>query len=113
MTDHACREIRHKRITRDQGIQLVNYYQHNKFKHENLIYEWLGISQNSANFVMNKHRNPKYWEEYLPKKWRYRKLKNFDFDETCEFIDQKLRYKNSTYYNTRHSGYITVGKGYP
>ena len=31
VTDHVCREIRHKRILREDGIKIVKYYE-NKFQ---------------------------------------------------------------------------------
>ena len=30
ITDHVCREIRHKRITRENGIKLIKFYENQK-----------------------------------------------------------------------------------
>jgi len=53
--DHACREIRHKRITREKGQKLVDYYSKQKPLYNDLFCDWLGIDRSSMNFLLNKN----------------------------------------------------------
>ena len=66
LLDHACREIRHKRITRQQGLNLVRNYQNKGLNHIDLICEWLGISEKSIPVIFNYFRNPQFWKELEP-----------------------------------------------
>src|SRR3990167_6859519 len=43
VTDHACREIRHGRITRNQGLNFVQRYENVPLKHINKFTQWLGV----------------------------------------------------------------------
>ena len=114
VTDHACREIRFGRVTRDEALDLVKKYELVKPDYIDLFCDWLGISEQSLNFIMDQHRNKNYWKKKGSRKWLFRGLsskikkngkrskeKNFKFK-----INSKLEYKQS-------SEYLTVGKGFP
>ena len=62
VTDHACREIRLRRMTREQGIALVQKYQTREPQHLQLFLEWLGITENAFYYIVDQHRNPRFWE---------------------------------------------------
>ena len=47
VTDHACREIRHGRLTKPQAKSLVSYYEKQNIQNQNLFYDWLGVDENS------------------------------------------------------------------
>ena len=66
VTDHATREIRHKRITREQGLYLVRKYENQKLKYLDLICNWLGISEKSMPVIFDFFRNPLFWKEIEP-----------------------------------------------
>ena len=40
ITDHVCREIRHKRINRNQGINLIKHYEQKNFQYSELFSEY-------------------------------------------------------------------------
>lgn len=61
VTDHACRELRLKRLTREQGIDLVMEYQNRKPATLPLFSEWLGIAENDFYSSVEKHRNKELW----------------------------------------------------
>ena len=112
VTDHACREIRHGRLTREQARFLVRKHSSQKAPYIELFCRWLGIDINALNLIINHHRNSQLWRQQNPGVWDGRAG---DIEE--EFID----INNSTaVFTASHSlnldkttGYITVGKGYP
>ncbi len=58
VTDHACREIRHKRLTRSQGLKLVKRYEKQNYKGSKIFNEWIGMKQNSLEWLLSKWHNP-------------------------------------------------------
>jgi len=63
VTDHACREIRLKRMTREEGIELVRQYQDivpNDFSN---FLDWVGISEKEFYSCVNRHRDPRIWKK--------------------------------------------------
>jgi N-acetyl sugar amidotransferase len=114
VTDHASREIRFGRISREQGISLVKNYELKSIKYSELFCEWLGVSRNSLNFVMDQHRSSKYWhnenfENWVFKGWSTFNKKKYSKNEnlTRSFIENSKLLKNE------RISYITFGKGYP
>ncbi|MBU0758597.1 MAG: N-acetyl sugar amidotransferase, partial [Nanoarchaeota archaeon] len=63
VTDHACREIRLKRLTREEGINLVKKYQDLKPQKLKLFLDWLGITERDFYYFINQFRNPRIWEK--------------------------------------------------
>ena len=57
VTDHVCREIRHKRISRDQGINLIRKYELVNPEYLDLFSEWLGLDINSLRMVIDRSRD--------------------------------------------------------
>ncbi len=113
--DHACREIRHKRISRETGISLVNHFQEKPIKFSKMFCKWLGINDRGLKFVLDNHRNKEIWTRKIDKKWVLRKQsfstqtsKNFKKDETSKFF-----ISNSNLNMGVKAQYITVGKGFP
>ncbi len=71
VTDHVNREIRLKRLSREQGLELVSSYQNIKPKFRSQFMSWLGITENSLNFILDLHRNPAIWQRDENWQWRY------------------------------------------
>ncbi len=114
VTDHATREIRHGRLTREEGLQLVRNHELNKPDYLNLFSNWLGMDERSLNFIMDQFRNEKYWIKTGPRTWSFKgwsKLnpsKENNQKNKIEFI------KNSILkYNEDNDKYIIFGKGCP
>lgn len=107
--DHACREIRHGRLSKQQGQELVSYHFEQAPQHESLLAEWLGVSQKSLDFVADLHRNPDYWEKQYPEGWRYRgdRTLHQKIEHDLSFVD------NSSMNRGKAEQYITIGKGWP
>ena len=101
VTDHACREIRHKRINRKIAIRLVKYYSQNPPLYNKLFCEWLGINHDSLDFIVDnlKIRN-------IENKEKIKNIGPYDMKQ-IGFVGND--------YLTRNHGerLINVGKGYP
>jgi N-acetyl sugar amidotransferase len=117
VTDHASREIRHGRITRVQGLNLVKRYEINPVQFDNFFCEWLGVNNRSLKFILDQNRNPLYWEKSDPvNDWTFNLLSNHNNmtlktkkDDEIEF---NIEANNKLNVDSPH-GYITIGKGYP
>ncbi len=62
-TDHACREIRLGRMTREQGETLAARYQDIPPSDTQLMTDWLRIDEAELWRAVELHRNPAVWEE--------------------------------------------------
>ncbi|MEY8251454.1 MAG: N-acetyl sugar amidotransferase, partial [Colwellia sp.] len=71
VTDHASREIRHGRLTRDKAIELVGHYQSQPYQYVDKFCEWLGVKDNALEFIFDQHRNPLFWTNKGPREWEY------------------------------------------
>ena len=61
VTDHASREIRLKRLTREQGIDLVRRYGAVAPEETGMFLEWLGLSASDFWALIDRHRDPAIW----------------------------------------------------
>ena len=108
VTDHASREIRHGRLTKPQAKSLVSYYEKRNIQNQNLFYDWLGVDENSFNFILRKiaevnNKNSINIENSHRKK-----------NKSVSNNLMKLNYKiNSSINRDKKTQYITIGKGYP
>ncbi len=116
VTDHACREIRHGRLKREQGLTLVRQYENRAPEHMDIFCKWLGVTPRSLQFLMDLHRNPKYWREESFGQWKFSGWSARDLTSAndtirgagdCEFT------ANSTLDSHNHPQYIVIGKGFP
>lgn len=62
VTDHATREIRLRRMTREQGIDLVAQYQHVAPRDKAGLLSWLGLSDADFDAAVDRFRDPRIWE---------------------------------------------------
>lgn len=113
VTDHACREIRHGRLTREQAVALVRAHEERPPAYLDLFLEWLGVDRRGLEFIMNQHRNPRFWEQPEPGEWRRRSPAGVGHavaacvDGTSAFVaDSDLQFGAAR-------RYVTIGKGYP
>lgn len=113
VTDHACREIRHGRLTREHGLALVARYSQVEPPDVDLFCEWLGVDQRALQFIVDCHRNKQFWAETEPGRWAARNsvmgegAKQDGGDSTFGFI------ATSKIDNDGSRRYVTIGKGYP
>lgn len=111
VTDHACREIRHGRLSREQGLALVDRHSSADLAHVEKFCAWLGVERRSLEFMLNQHRSQKHWHKMSPNEWRRIEHEQRSGDSAsvgdCGFA------AGSTLDMGEARGYITVGKGWP
>lgn len=113
VTDHACREIRHRRLTRKQARSLVAHHEGRPLRHLGKFCDWLGITERGLEFTVNQHRNPRVWEQGAPGQW---KLVSQDMEAPQESTpgDVDLGFaSDANLENGEQDRYVVVGKGYP
>jgi N-acetyl sugar amidotransferase len=116
VTDHACREIRHKRISREQGLALVRHYEQRPAVFPDLFCRWLGVTPSSMNYLMDMHRNPRYWRQSSPGQWEFcGPSSKIPGPSALGAGDEpeKLYTRNSVLEDQDQPAYIVIGKGYP
>ncbi|MEX2451994.1 MAG: N-acetyl sugar amidotransferase [Rhodospirillales bacterium] len=62
-TDHACRELRLKRLTRDQALDQVLRYRDVKPADIGEFLKWMGMSEAALMELIDRHRDPRAWEQ--------------------------------------------------
>lgn len=63
VTDHASREIRLKRLTREEGVDLVKKYNDVKPSDLQMFLDWIGIEEKEFLNSINKFRDPRIWSK--------------------------------------------------
>jgi N-acetyl sugar amidotransferase len=112
VTDHASREIRHGRLTREQGLALVARHEEAPLAHLDKFCEWLGITNRALDFILNQHRNPRHWKEVKPGQWErirflgHAALERGDAFDALFDAQAELNFGEADHY-------ITFGKGHP
>jgi N-acetyl sugar amidotransferase len=69
VTDHACREIRLRRMTREEGIAQVQAYEQKIPSDLPLLLSWLNMSAAEFYETLNKFRDPKIWKRRVAGDW--------------------------------------------
>ncbi len=118
VTDHACREIRHKRLKRSSAEKLVQSYERKQLKYVNYFCDWLNIDNSAYKFLVDLHRNKKYWKliDWDKKNWKFEgwsKLRKIKKNKSKN-IEKKLNFiSNDKLNGSKSVKYFIIGKGYP
>lgn len=119
VTDHACREIRLKRLTREEGIELVHRYQSVYPQDLPLLLQWLGMEESQFWENIDRFRDPLIWELNGRGVWQLRDcimnhkkddgvgVVRLDKNGYCDF-----RVSRGKYMNCENGGYILYGRGW-
>jgi N-acetyl sugar amidotransferase len=115
VTDHACREIRHGRLTRAQGLALVRRHEQCAADSLDLFCEWLGVTRSALQFLMDLQRNPKYWQQAAPGRWEFKgwSADSGEIGEAVEPMSSCGFTATGNLDDRKHPSYIIIGKGYP
>lgn len=117
VTDHASREIRFGRLTREEGLALVRKHEQMPLQYLDQFREWLGVTPGAMQFLMDRHRNPEFWKEIDTGKWEFNGWSVRHGTEKSGADDSTERpniFKvNDSLEHERDAGYITIGKGWP
>lgn len=101
VSDHASREIRLKRMTREEGIDMVMKYQKKQPNYLPLFLHWAGITEQEFYSAVNKHRDPSIWEENKSGKWILRdSLVNHRDDQGVDQV--RLEKQENSEYRITH-----------
>jgi N-acetyl sugar amidotransferase len=116
VTDHASREIRHGRLSREQGLALVRRHELQSVQHAQAFCDWLGLDMSGLRFMMNLVRNPKHWHSEAPGHYHFAGPST-DLPAHGEWTDADLGagaefLANDALAHDGIQGYVTVGKGY-
>ena len=117
VTDHACREIRHKRLSRKDGLILIKKYEQIRPNYSKLFLEWLGINERSFEFIIDQHRNPKFWTQSQFGQWEFNGWSMQNYDNNLDLTQNSDSFQifkiNDSLESNKESKYITIGKGWP
>ena len=115
VTDHAVREIRFKRMSRQQGIAVVNYYEKENIRYLKFFCDWININRSSLKILMNRFRNKKIFKEKKINIWSNKGLSSFLNYKKNKYNSKSILMnfistdKNNL--DKKHK-YITLGKGF-
>lgn len=115
VTDHASREIRFGRLSRNDGLRLVRRHEQAPLRYLELFCEWLGMHPRALQFVMNEHRNRRFWVEEERDAWSFAGWSALQAMEAKSPGDGPLIqfYENDRLEYQGGARYVTIGKGYP
>jgi N-acetyl sugar amidotransferase len=119
VTDHASREIRLRRMKREEGIALVEKYFRKPMENLDLFLQWIGMSLNGFNYIIDQHRNKDIWER--DENWQWKLADYFNFPKVTDTeldVALPLKEKMSEFILTeaaestdRLNDYILIGRG--
>ncbi len=113
VTDHASREIRFGRITREEGIALVRKHELQPLRYADLFSAWLGVTPRSLQFLIDQHRNPRYWTQTSPGEWEFNGWSRQRPVTSLAPPQEGLFKATDALEYDRDAQYITIGKGWP
>jgi N-acetyl sugar amidotransferase len=116
VTDHASREIRHGRLSREQALALVKQREQAPPRYLDRFCDWLGMYPESLRFMMDQHRNPAYWKSDALGHWVFRGWSTHQpvMPEELALTSQPISFvATATRELDAGDHYITIGKGWP
>ena len=116
VTDHASREIRLKRMTRETGIKMVEKYTNKKPDDLGLFLEWLSISEEEFYSYINKFRDSKIWQT-IDNEWVLKDSITNHIESDDSFLrnikdDCNFRITESAEPEINDDEYLLMGRGY-
>ena len=73
VVDHCCREIRLRRMTRTEAVNIVADNNYKFPKNLDLFLNWLEITENAFHYIVDQHRNSLAWERNSSWEWQFNK----------------------------------------
>jgi N-acetyl sugar amidotransferase len=111
--DHLSREIRFDRLTRQEALIIAKKYQFVTPKSRHLFLEWMGITDEGFNYLIDQFRNKKFWFRDDSWKWKYFDylgLLNAEGNVNDAFLDSFLLTDQYESTDSKES-FILIGKG--
>ena len=116
VTDHASREVRFGRLTRNQGVALILNHEQVPLKYLEQLCEWLGVKPKALQFMLDQLRNPNFWTKDKSGEWQFNgwSIQRDKNDVNNELVTlPRIFEENSKLEYNCYSKYITIGKGCP
>ena len=118
VTDHVNREIRLKRINREEGQKLINKFEDIKPVFSQQFMDWLGVTENSFNFILDQHRNPAIWQRN--ENWQWQRIDEYDQPSISRIDKYRLKTRlDDKYINSKNkkpnysdTDYVLYSKGW-
>lgn len=119
VTDHATREIRLGRMTREEGIAHVENYTEQRPSDLPLFLEWAELTEKEFNQCVDDRRDPRIWGKSSNGEWMLNdSVRNHAYDEgieaaripkieECQFLNTPTAEPE-----TRDHEYLLMGRGY-
>ncbi len=120
VTDHASREIRLKRMTREEGIEMVKKYQNLAplENHLNLFLTWIGMGKNEFLSHIERKRNLEVWKKEGKKRFLKDTIINHIYEEgvknvrfakkeSCNFVINNRKKPSE-----KEDKYVLIGRGW-
>ena len=118
VTDHASREIRLKRMTREEGIKMVNKYTHVIPDDLDIFLNWVGMSEEEFLSNIDKRRDRKIWSKQNDTWTLKDSIDNHIDDQGVEEVRLKVTEKckflktPSAEKDTKQDEYLLMGRCY-
>lgn len=119
--DHACREIRLRRMSREQGLALVREY-HNRPIHDlSLFLDWIDMPEQEFWPLIDRHRDKRIWQSDGRDGWELRHTTTNDPQNAAGLANARLaaleKWVDFHLTPCRKPGfiedhYVTIGKGH-
>ncbi len=119
VTDHACREIRLKRMTREEGILKVKEYTFKEPNDLDVFLNWIGMDRDQFFEVINKKRDKQIWRFDKENGWILKdNIMNHINDEGIDEVrlsvkgDHKYLLSDGNNAKNKSNEYLLMGRGY-
>jgi N-acetyl sugar amidotransferase len=119
VVDHACREIRFRRISKNLGLKIIKKYLNKKPEHLKVFTEWLNIDFKFLNKIFKKFANKNLFKikknRIVLKKNIYKvkklsKIDNKKYKKNLNFINNSSSLKNNNLMNKNN--HVLIGRGW-
>ncbi|MEO6054539.1 MAG: N-acetyl sugar amidotransferase [Chthoniobacterales bacterium] len=118
-TDHAVRELRFGRLTREQALAVASHYEEKEPLNMELFLEWIGMTRFGFNFNMDQNRSPEIWKRNDQWRWARQEAWGEAHRLAAQNPDRLPENKDGCVFQTRKSPsvcdspdrFILIGKG--
>lgn len=118
VTDHASREIRLKRMTRSEGIQMVKRYSYIEPKDKQLFLDWVEMDEKTFDRYIYDRRDPKIWRKSIEGTWEL-KDSVINYEENNDTNSVSLEVEQDCHFKVTPKGengvdneYLLMGRCY-
>ena len=119
--DHAVRELRWGRLTREEATALARKFTSVEPERLDIFLQWIGMTESGFRWVVDQHRNPALWERDSSWNWQMKlDLLTLPVNETLRERARVDAGGSVTFPETaskrpeyREAGYVCVGRGVP